>query len=41
MPFDTAFAADDDFVLAWIIANVENNGGEFDWATMSWIERSR
>jgi hypothetical protein len=34
-----AFDADDDFVLAWFIARGENEGGEFDWKTMKWIER--
>ena len=36
MPFDAAFAADDDFVLAWIVAKGENDGGEFDWPNMRW-----
>jgi hypothetical protein len=39
LPFDAAFAADDDFVLAWIIASGENEGGEFDWHRMQWAER--
>jgi len=33
LPFDTAFVADDNFVLAWIIAKGENEGGEFRSAT--------
>lgn len=39
MPFDLAFDADDDFVLAWLIAKGENEGGEFDWKRMKWIEK--
>jgi hypothetical protein len=39
MPFDVAFSADDDFVLAWVIARGENDGGEFDWLNMGWVER--
>jgi hypothetical protein len=39
MPFDAAFAADDDFVLAWIIARGENQGGRFDWDRMAWREQ--
>jgi len=39
IPFDAAFAADDDFVLAWIIADGENNGGEYDWGNMKWFPR--
>ena len=39
MPFDAAFDADDDFVLAWIIAKGENEGGTFHWGSMQWIER--
>ena len=39
IPFDVAFSADDDFVLAWIIADGENNGGEFDWPTIRWLPR--
>ncbi len=38
LPFDTAFAAPDDFVLAWIVANGENKGGQFfDWDAMKWV----
>jgi len=39
LPFDLAFDADDDFVLAWLIAKGENEGGEFDWKRMKWIEK--
>jgi hypothetical protein len=39
IPFDAAFAADDDFVLAWIIANGENEGSEFIWEEMKWSPR--
>jgi hypothetical protein len=39
MPFDVAFAADDDFVLGWIIAKGENEGGWFDWQRVVWVEQ--
>jgi hypothetical protein len=39
MPFDAAFASDDGFVLAWLIADGENKGSEFDWKTMRWLPR--
>jgi hypothetical protein len=39
LPFDAAFSADDDFVLAWIIANGENQGGEFLWSQMKWLDK--
>jgi hypothetical protein len=39
LPFDVAFVADDGFVLAWLIANGENNGGEFDWERHNWMPR--
>jgi hypothetical protein len=39
LPFDTAFAADDDFIQAWVIARGENEGGEFSWDDMKWIEK--
>jgi hypothetical protein len=39
MSFDTAFAADDNFVLAWIIAHGENSGAEFLWDQMKWLEK--
>jgi hypothetical protein len=39
LPFDAAFAAADDFVLAWIIADGENKGGEFLWGRMQWLEK--
>ena len=38
LPFDVAFSADDDFVLAWIIARGENEGWSFNWKSGSWIE---
>jgi len=38
LPFDIAFAADDDFCLAWVITRGENEGGTFSWAAMKWIE---
>jgi hypothetical protein len=38
LPFDVAFAADDDFVLAWIVAKGENDGGRFNWRNMTWVE---
>lgn len=36
LPFDTAFSADDGFVLAWIVAHGENTGGNFDWNIYQW-----
>jgi hypothetical protein len=41
LPFDVAFDADDDFVLAWIIARGENQGGQFDWKRMAWREQTK
>ena len=38
MPFDVAFEADDDFVLAWFVAKGELDGGQFDWDALKWIE---
>jgi hypothetical protein len=39
LPFDVAFSADDDFVLAWIVAKGENDGLTFDWPNLKWISR--
>jgi hypothetical protein len=39
MPFDVAFDAADDFVMAWVIADGENNGSKFDWQTNKWREK--
>jgi hypothetical protein len=39
LPFDVAFAAEDDFVKAWIVAKGENEGGEFNWTLMKWMEK--
>jgi hypothetical protein len=39
LPFDLAFAADDGFLRAWIVARGLNEGGEFDWRSMQWIDR--
>jgi hypothetical protein len=39
LSFDAAFAAGDDFVLAWIIAKGENEGGEFLWDQMTWLKK--
>jgi len=39
LPFDLAFEADDDFVLAWLVAKGENEGGEFDWDGMRWVQK--
>lgn len=39
LPFDVAFLAEDAFVLAWCVAQGENNGGKFHWETLSWEER--
>jgi hypothetical protein len=33
---DIAFAADDGFVLAWLVAHGENNGATYDWVTKEW-----
>ena len=39
LPFDVAFGTDDDsFILAWIVAKGENDGGKFDWVGMKWID---
>ncbi len=38
LPFDVAFSAPDDFVLAWLIAHGENNGGKFDRRSNRWIK---
>jgi hypothetical protein len=40
LPFDVAFGAEDHFVIAWVIANGENDGGEFDFNAMRWLERN-
>jgi hypothetical protein len=39
LPFDLAFSAPDDFVVAWVIAHGENNGGSFDWQTWQWAKK--
>ena len=39
IPFNAAFAADDSFVLAWIVAKGENEGGEFLWNQMDWLKK--
>lgn len=39
MPFDTAFNTDDGIILAWLVANGENNGGSYDWTTGQWADR--
>jgi hypothetical protein len=39
MPFDLAFTADDDFVLAWLIATGENNGRRFNWNARRWEDQ--
>jgi len=39
LPFDLAFTADECFVLAWIIARGENEGGQFNWRSMEWVEK--
>lgn len=36
---DFALEADDGLVLAWLVANGENNGGMFDWVTKEWAKR--
>jgi hypothetical protein len=39
LPFDVAFEADADFVMAWVVTKGENDGNTFDWANMKWRER--
>jgi hypothetical protein len=39
LPFDLAFSADDVFILAWMVAKGENEGGQFVWETMTWKPR--
>lgn len=39
VPFDLAFGADETFVMAWLVAHGENEGGEFDWNTLQWVKR--
>jgi hypothetical protein len=40
LPFDVAFDAADDFVIAWVVAAGEMlEGGTFDWSAMAWRER--
>jgi hypothetical protein len=39
LPFDVSFAADDGFVVAWLVAKGENDGGAFNWDRMEWNER--
>jgi len=41
LPFDACFAADDSFVLAWIVAAGECEGGEFDWRWMRWRQPNK
>jgi hypothetical protein len=41
LPFDVAFREDDGFVLAWVVAAGENEGGNFDWAGLRWREMKR
>ena len=39
LPFDMAFDVDDDFILAWIIAKGENEGGQFNWEAFEWVKK--
>ena len=39
MPFDIAFEADDNFILAWIVVKGELEGWQFDWSQMKWRVR--
>jgi hypothetical protein len=39
LPFDAAFSATDEFIVAWIVASGESEGGKFDWRSMEWLER--
>jgi hypothetical protein len=36
LDFHVAFEADDGFILAWLVANGENNGASFDWDAGRW-----
>jgi hypothetical protein len=38
VPFDLAFSMDEDWRRALCIVAGENEGGEFDWSSMSWKE---
>ena len=38
VPFDVAFSLPPDDRLAWVVALGTLDGGEFDWATLSWKE---
>jgi hypothetical protein len=39
LPFDVAFDAPDHFVVAWVVAAGEMEGGEFDWHSMQWRKK--
>jgi hypothetical protein len=39
LPFDLAFDECDDFIVAWLVSKGENEGGEFDWDGMRWLEK--
>jgi hypothetical protein len=39
VPFDVAFSLDAEERLAWIVVLGRLDGGEFDFATLSWKDR--
>lgn len=41
VPFDVAFALDDDTRCGWLIALGEIEGGKFDWSSMRWKEPAK
>ena len=40
VPFDVAFGSSDDWALAAYVVFGEYEGNEFDWASMTWQERT-
>ncbi len=40
MPFDVAFSLSPEDRLAWVVALGQLDGGEFDFATLSWQDRT-
>jgi len=36
LPFEAAFTADEDFLMAWLVASGEHEGSSFDWSAMQW-----
>jgi len=39
VPFDVAMSMTEEVRLAWVITLGEQDGGEFDYSSMSWKER--